>query len=169
MASQQNCGVAYPVASVVVLAAGISPAKPALPRNPTDGLSKLEGVVAENRGRGPLSVPAISAIQDDPGSKNCIAPLAKRAGGIALVPAVVSFHAVLNPAVHEDERQGKPTDWREAAIFVVRDDGTPAVDPVSPDRAPDSARSPVPGRPEKLTPPQPEGLFVARNAGGDRP
>jgi len=62
----------------------------------------------------------------------------------------------------------RPTDWREAAIFVVRDDGTPAVDPVSPDRAPDSARSPVPARPEKLTAPQPEGLFVARNAGGDR-
>ncbi|WP_211394243.1 hypothetical protein [Agrobacterium tumefaciens] len=93
---------------MVVLAAGISPAKPALPRNPTDGLSKLEGVVAKNTGRGPLAVPAISAIQDDPGSKNCIAPLAKRAGGIALVPAVVSFHAVLNPAVHQDERQGKP-------------------------------------------------------------
>ncbi|NSY41896.1 lytic transglycosylase domain-containing protein [Agrobacterium tumefaciens] len=63
----------------------------------------------------------------------------------------------------------RPTDWREAAIFVVRDDGTPAVDPVSSDRAPDSARSPVPARPEKLTAPQPEGLFVARNAGGDRP
>ncbi|MCE6075296.1 transglycosylase SLT domain-containing protein [Agrobacterium vitis] len=86
-----------------------------------------------------------------------------------------AYVALLAPALH-GERPSKiafavarPTDWREAAIFVVRDDGTPAVDPVSPDRAPDRARSPVPARPEKLTASQPERLFVARNAGGDRP
>ncbi|MBX5086751.1 lytic transglycosylase domain-containing protein [Rhizobium lentis] len=61
-----------------------------------------------------------------------------------------------------------PIDWREAAIFVVHDDGTQAVDLVSPDRAPNDARSLAPARTEALTAAQPEGLFIARNANGGR-
>ncbi len=60
-------------------------------------------------------------------------------------------------------------DWREAAIFVGRDDGTPAVDPVSPDRAPNDARSLAPAKTEALTAARPEELFVSRNADKDRP
>ncbi|WP_432653316.1 lytic transglycosylase domain-containing protein [Rhizobium leguminosarum] len=63
----------------------------------------------------------------------------------------------------------RPADWREAAIFVVPDGGTPSVDPASPDRTSDDARTAVPATPKTLTALQPEGLFVARNADGDRP
>lgn len=63
----------------------------------------------------------------------------------------------------------RPLDWREAAIFVGRDDGTPAVDPVSPDRAPNDARSLAPAKTETFAAAQPEAIFVARNASGDRP
>ncbi|OWZ92269.1 lytic transglycosylase [Sinorhizobium sp. LM21] len=63
----------------------------------------------------------------------------------------------------------RPLDWREAAIFVGRDNGTPAVDPVSPDRAPNDARSLAPAKTEALTAAQPEEVFVARNASGDWP
>ncbi len=60
-------------------------------------------------------------------------------------------------------------DWREAAIFVAREIGASAADPASPDRSQDDAPSLVPATPDALTALQPEGLFVARNAGGDRP
>ncbi|WP_336741438.1 lytic transglycosylase domain-containing protein [Aureimonas altamirensis] len=63
----------------------------------------------------------------------------------------------------------RPLDWREAAIFVVRKDEASTADPVLPDHAPDDIPSPLPATPDALTALQPEGLFVARNAGGDRP
>lgn len=63
----------------------------------------------------------------------------------------------------------RPTDWRQAAIFVLRDDGASTANLASPDRSPDNTRSPLPAKPATLTASQPEGLFVARNAGGDRP
>jgi hypothetical protein len=62
-----------------------------------------------------------------------------------------------------------PPDWRDAAIFVAREIGASAADPASPDRTPDDAPSLVPATPDALTALQPEGLFVARNADGDRP
>lgn len=63
----------------------------------------------------------------------------------------------------------RPAGWREAAIFVLRDDGASTANPASPDRSPDNTCSPLPARPETLAAAQPEGLFDARNAGGDRP
>lgn len=63
----------------------------------------------------------------------------------------------------------RPLDWREAAIFVGRDSGTSSADPATPDHSPDDALSPVPATPQVLVAAQPQGLFVARNAAGDRP
>lgn len=62
-----------------------------------------------------------------------------------------------------------PPDWREAAIFVAREIGASAADPVSTDRMPGDAPSLVPVTPDALTALQPDGLFVARNVGEDRP
>lgn len=63
----------------------------------------------------------------------------------------------------------QPLDWREAAIFVARDNGSPAADPAVPDRRPDDAPPLVPATPEALTGFQTEGMFVARTAAEDRP
>ncbi|WP_199261989.1 lytic transglycosylase domain-containing protein [Paracoccus binzhouensis] len=63
----------------------------------------------------------------------------------------------------------RPLDWREAAIFVARNNGTPAADPATPDRRPDNAAPLVPAAPDALAGSQPEGMFVARKASGDRP
>lgn len=63
----------------------------------------------------------------------------------------------------------RPLDWREAAIFVGRDNGAFAVNPASADRAPDDARSSVLSTQDVLTVAQPQGLFVARAADGGRP
>lgn len=63
----------------------------------------------------------------------------------------------------------RPLDWREAGIFIGRADGASTADLVSPDRSSDDARSSVPATPETPTALRSEGLFVARNAGGDRP
>lgn len=63
----------------------------------------------------------------------------------------------------------RPLDWREAAIFVVREDDGSTADPALPDHAPDDVSSPLPATSNALTALPPEGLFVARNAGGDRP
>ncbi|KAB2680931.1 lytic transglycosylase domain-containing protein [Brucella pseudintermedia] len=62
----------------------------------------------------------------------------------------------------------RPLDWREAAIFVGRGGGAASADPASPDRLPDDARSPVTATPQMLVTTQPDGLFVARNAAGNR-
>ncbi|WP_420360821.1 lytic transglycosylase domain-containing protein [Agrobacterium vitis] len=98
-----------------------------------------------------------------------------RATGRPLPAETRAYVASLAPALR-GERPSKiafavarPTDWREAAIFVVHDDGTPTADPVSPDRAPNDARSLVPAKTEALTAAQPEEIFVARNADRDRP
>ena len=63
----------------------------------------------------------------------------------------------------------RPLDWREAAIFVGRDDGASAGNPASSDRALTDTRSPVQAAQETLTAAQPKGLFIARAAAGDRP
>lgn len=95
-----------------------------------------------------------------------------RSKGRPLPAETRAYVASLAPALR-GERPSKialvsprPLDWHEAAIFVLRDDGTPTVDPVSPDRTSDDTRTAVPATPKTLTP---QGLFVARNAAGDRP
>ncbi len=62
----------------------------------------------------------------------------------------------------------RPLDWREAAIFVGRDEGAFAANPASAYRAPDDARSSVLATQDALTVAQPQGLFAARTADGDR-
>jgi len=63
----------------------------------------------------------------------------------------------------------RPLDWREAAIFISRDDGTLATDPVLPDRTVGGAPSPVPAVPQAGITPQPKGLFVQRETGEVQP
>lgn len=63
----------------------------------------------------------------------------------------------------------QPLDWREAAIFVARDDGALPADPALQDRAPGEVPSLLPAAPERLTALPPEGLFVARNPAESRP
>ena len=63
----------------------------------------------------------------------------------------------------------RPLDWREAALFISRDDGTFATDPVLPDRTVGAAPSPVPAVPQAGITPQSEGLFVQRETGEARP
>ncbi|NTF47065.1 lytic transglycosylase domain-containing protein [Rhizobium rhizogenes] len=95
-----------------------------------------------------------------------------RATGRPLPAETRAYVASLAPVLR-GERPSKiafavarPADWRKAAIFVLRDDGTPSVNPASPDRSPDNVRSPLTAI---LTASEPEGLFVARRAGGDLP
>lgn len=98
-----------------------------------------------------------------------------RATGRPLPAETRAYIASLAPALRGERPSGsgsavtRPLDWREAGIFIVRANGTSTADLASPDRPPEDARSPVPATPETLTALQPEGLFVARNAGGDRP
>ena len=62
-----------------------------------------------------------------------------------------------------------PLDWREAAIFISREDGASAAASVSPLRTVGGAPSPVPAVPQAGLTPQPEGLFVQRETGEVRP
>jgi hypothetical protein len=86
-----------------------------------------------------------------------------------------AYVASLAPILHGEAPSGTAAaaarllDWREAAIFVARGDGTSPADPALQGRAPDDAPSLLPAAPESLTALQPEGLFVTRNAGGDQP
>lgn len=63
----------------------------------------------------------------------------------------------------------RPLDWREAAIFISRDDGASAIDPVPPHRTVGGAALPVPASPQTGITPQLEGLFVQRETGEVRP
>ena len=63
----------------------------------------------------------------------------------------------------------RPLDWRDAAIFISRDDGTSATDPELPHRTVGVAASPVPAVPQAGIAPQAEGLFVRRETGEVRP
>lgn len=98
-----------------------------------------------------------------------------RSKGRPLPAEMRAYVASLAPALR-GERPSKngsaiarPLDWREAAIFVGRDNSPSATNPASPDRASDDALSPVTATPQMLVTAQPDGLFVARNAAGDRP
>lgn len=63
----------------------------------------------------------------------------------------------------------RPLDWREAAIFINRDDGWSAIGSVSPHRTVGGASTPVPALPQAGITSQPEGLFVRRKTGEVRP
>ena len=98
-----------------------------------------------------------------------------RSKGRALPAETRAYVASLTPALR-GERPSKsgsavarPLDWREAAIFVGRDEGAPAANSQTSHRSPDDALSPVPAMPQMLVAAQPGGLFVARNTAGDRP
>ena len=92
-----------------------------------------------------------------------------------LPPETRVYVAALAPVLLGERPSGiavvaaRPLDWREAAIFISRDDGTPATDPVSPHPTVGSAPSPVPAVPQASITPQPEGLFVRRETVEARP
>ena len=98
-----------------------------------------------------------------------------RAKGRPLPAETRAYVASLAPALRGDRPSKiafavtRPLDWREAAIFIVRDDGASAANPARPDGSPNDTRSPVPEAPEALTPSQPERLFVTGRVAGDRP
>lgn len=86
-----------------------------------------------------------------------------------------AYVASLAPALR-GERPSKrassdtsPQDWREAGIFVAREEGASVTEPVSPDRSVSEDHSSVAAASEAMTAMQPEGLFVARDKAGDHP
>lgn len=86
-----------------------------------------------------------------------------------------AYVALLTPALGT-ERPAKtassvapPSDWREATIFAACDGGTSGAAFASPDRSAADATSSVPAQTNVAERPQPEALFVARNAPGPRP
>ncbi len=98
-----------------------------------------------------------------------------RAKGRPLPAETRAYIALLAPVLR-GERPSKiafavtpPLDWREAAIFIVRDDGASTVSPTSPDRPPNNERSPGPATPATLTTAQPGPLFVTRRGIGAAP
>ncbi|SDO91691.1 Transglycosylase SLT domain-containing protein [Lutimaribacter pacificus] len=92
-----------------------------------------------------------------------------------LPPETRAYVAALAPVLLGERPSGtgitaaRPRDWREAAIFISRDDGTLATDPVSPHPTVGAAPSPVPAVPQAGITPQPEGLFVQRETGEVQP
>ncbi|WP_419247664.1 lytic transglycosylase domain-containing protein [Roseibium aggregatum] len=86
-----------------------------------------------------------------------------------------AYVAALAPALLGERPSGtaitaaRLLDWREAALFISRDNGASAIDPVSPHRTVGGAPSPVPAVPHARIAPQPEGLFVQRKTGEARP
>lgn len=98
-----------------------------------------------------------------------------RAKGRPLPAETRAYIALLAPVLR-GERPSKnvfavtrPLDWREAAIFIVRDDGASTVNPTSADRPPNDDRSPGPATPAILPTAQPEALFVTRRGIGAAP
>lgn len=98
-----------------------------------------------------------------------------RAKGRPLPAETRAYVASVAPALR-GERPSKialasprPLDWREAAIFIRRDDGASAVTLASPGGSPDDAGSPIPVALEALPAARPDRLFVTRRADEDRP
>jgi hypothetical protein len=92
------------------------------------------------------------------------------------LPAETRAYIALLAPILRGERPSKiafsvtrPLDWREAAIFVMRDDGPSAVNPTSPDRPQKNDHSPGPATPASLTTARPEALFVTRRGNGAAP
>ena len=63
----------------------------------------------------------------------------------------------------------RPRDWRETPIFVAQDNGVSDAAPRSPGNQSDSTDSSLSTIPESRAAPLTDGLFVARNAGGNWP
>ncbi|WID99319.1 lytic transglycosylase domain-containing protein [Bosea vestrisii] len=98
-----------------------------------------------------------------------------RAKGRPLPAEARTYVALLTPALGA-ERPSKaaslvapPSDWREATIFVARDDNTSGAAIAPLHRSATDASSPVPSQTNVAARPQPEALFVARNAPALRP
>ncbi|WP_296739755.1 lytic transglycosylase domain-containing protein [Mesorhizobium sp.] len=97
-----------------------------------------------------------------------------RATGKKLPPETRAYVAALAPIMLGERPSATASatprllDWRKAAIFVARAIGFSADDPAAPERRSTDDRPPVPAASKALAPPQPKGLFVARDAGGDR-
>ncbi|MET3597936.1 hypothetical protein ABID26_007363 [Mesorhizobium shonense] len=92
------------------------------------------------------------------------------------LPAETRAYVALPAPVLRGERSSKISfavtralDWREAAIFIMRDDGVLAVNPTSPVGPPNRDRSPGPATPATPTAAQPEALFVAHRGIGSAP
>ncbi|MBN9885692.1 lytic transglycosylase domain-containing protein [Salipiger abyssi] len=92
-----------------------------------------------------------------------------------LPPETRAYVAALAPILLGERPPGgtvaaaRPLDWREAAIFISRDDGASAIGFVSPHRTVGGAPLPVPAVPQAGITPQPESLFVQRETGEVQP
>lgn len=98
-----------------------------------------------------------------------------RAKGRPLPAETRAYIALLAPVLR-GERPSKiafagtrPLDWREAAIFIMRDDGAATVNPTSPDRPLNNDRAAGAATPAVLTTAQPAALFVTRRRIGAAP
>lgn len=60
----------------------------------------------------------------------------------------------------------RPTDWREAPLFVVPIGGLPPVSTVQSESQSDAEIAAEPGHPDRDLSPTPEGIFVARSTAG---
>ena len=111
----------------------------------------------------------------DIGNKTVLAQAVNMRPARPLPAETRAYVAALAPVLLGERPSGgtvaaaRPLDWREAAIFISRDDGTFATDPVSPHPTVGAAPSPVPAVPQAGITPQPEGLFVQRETGEARP
>ena len=95
-----------------------------------------------------------------------------RAKGRPLPAETRAYVASLAPVLR-GERPSKialvasqPLDWREAAVFVLRDGNAPSIDLTPPSHRSADRRLSVPTPAEALTVAKPGGLFVARQSGG---
>ncbi|MGX1787075.1 lytic transglycosylase domain-containing protein [Bosea sp. NPDC055332] len=98
-----------------------------------------------------------------------------RAKGRPLPAETRAYIALLAPVLRA-ERPSKiaftvtqPLDWRDAAIFIMRDDGMFTANPTSPDRPPTNDRSSKSATPAALTTSQPAALFITRRGSGAAP
>ena len=64
---------------------------------------------------------------------------------------------------------GKRLDWRESAVFVMRDSDESSVDPLPPDLRSGAPHASLPETLEALPAPASQGLFVARGGNGAVP
>lgn len=98
-----------------------------------------------------------------------------RATGRPLPAETRAYVASLAPVLHGERPSkirsvvAKPLDWRESAVFVIRDSDASNVDPLPPDRRSVGPHASLPETPEALPAPASQGLFVARGDKGAAP
>lgn len=99
---------------------------------------------------------------------------AHRANGLPLPAETRAYVASLartmrgERPIKSSPAPARPSDWREAAIFVARAVDTPSADIAPTDRASNDARMPIAGSPERFAGSQSKALFVARDVPGER-